>query len=131
MKMKAAYMRMKRKFLFKRGINCFDMEYLCPDILIVLGWAVRFCNDNKLDCIITNLIHKFLMSTSDTHPQGRAFDLSVRNWKPKYIEEFIKYMNYNCGHLGAISVKSGERRLVYYHDAGKGSHLHVQVASKL
>lgn len=120
---------MKKQFKIKDDVNAGQFTYLVPDSFIVLAHVVRFCNQSALPLVVTNLIYKFAVSKSNTHPQGRAFDISVRGWTITDIKRCIKHVTEKCGHLGAISGITLTPRVAYFHDSGLGAHIHFQVYS--
>lgn len=90
-----------------------------------------FCLSNGNNLVITSAgrsieRNKELNSTSDTHVQGRAMDISVREWSPKFKKLFINHFSKKYGHLGALSGK----KLVFMVVHGKTKHIHVQVHRK-
>ena len=103
-----------------------DIYSMQPALIIVLGAVLQFCKDNSLPCKVTNVRHKFAQSISNTHPEGRAFDMSVRGWTGTEIKRCIHYVEKEVGHLGAISKNSGVRVVAVYHDVGLGKHIHFQ-----
>lgn len=118
---------LKTRFSLKEGIEISDLQKINPNLVIVFGWFVKFCNDNHLECCITNLIsEKTPNSVSSTHPEGRAIDCRSKFWPEEKIKECINFMNKNCGHLGAVT-QEGTKRVIVYHDAGYGYHFHLQV----
>lgn len=121
---------MKLFFKLKQSDGCLvsDLQKIHPPLIIVLGYFCRYCDENGLPCNLTNILSKFKVSKSTTHPDGRAFDASPRGWKKSDITKCIKFMNRHVGHLGAISSKDKKRRVAVYHNAGKGWHFHFQVA---
>jgi hypothetical protein len=104
-----------------------DMLIMKPSLIIVWGFLSKFCLDNNLPCRITNIKTKFPESISDTHPQGRAIDVSVKDWSILHVQDCLEYLRRNVGHLGAI-VGRGDRKVALHHDIGRGAHLHIQVA---
>ena len=119
---------MKQYFSLKKNeVKLGDLQYMNPKLFIVLGHFLAFCNKNSLPCVITNITKKFTQSISDTHPTGRAIDISVNGWTEINIQQCENYMNDIAGHLGAISSRTGDKNLFVYHDAGLGKHIHLQV----
>lgn len=119
----------KLRFEFKDSEHCYPslLQEVDPKLLIVLGFYVRFSRKRGLPCVLTNIIGKFKQSESNTHPEGRAFDTSVRGWDEGDIKDCIEYMTTHTQSLGAVSRKDGIRRSVVYHDVGLGAHFHFQV----
>lgn len=114
-------------FTIKEPNKAEDLTMLTGKMLVVWGFFVMFAEKHDLPVKITNIKHKFKQSTSNTHPEGRAIDVSVMGWTEPMIQECIKYMNRVAGDYGAIGSATGEPRVIYYHDVGLGSHFHLQV----
>jgi len=105
-----------------------DIGYMQPALIVVLSAVLQFCRNTMLNCRITNIRHRFPNSVSNTHPEGRAFDVSVRGWSKENIKECVKYVEKRIGYLGAISSRDNQRRIAVVHDIGYGRHIHFQVA---
>lgn len=108
-----------------------EFQTVSPYLIIVLGYFFSFCEGHNVPCKITNIKNKFKVSKSSTHPDGRAFDASVRGWTPEKIQKCVKWMDKEVGYLGALSASDMKARVVVYHDAGLGSHFHFQVTREL
>ena len=118
-----------KTFEIKEGNKAEDLQSLKAEVFIVLGYFLIYCREKKLHAELTNILQKFSVSKSDTHPEGRAFDTSVKvNWSKKDIDDCIEYMDEKVGHFGAISASTGKRRVAYFHNAGLGDHFHFQVS---
>src|SRR3990167_760443 len=118
----------KLNFEFKNNVALTDLKKMNQALIIVLGYASYFCNLSNLPCLITSIFDEAIGRQTDTHREGRAFDISVRNWGKEDIEEFIDFMNRRVGYLGAISNSDGKQRVVVYHKVkGNEYHLHAQV----
>lgn len=97
-------------------------------LCIIAHEMSQYCLDNNLPFVITRTIAKKLKaSTSDTHEQGRAFDVSVKGWNRDNIEKFVEFHNHKYRDYGAISQRDRVARCVVYHDVGHGAHFHIQV----
>lgn len=93
-----------------------------------------YCNTLKLPFCITETVttkeeDKALKRVSQSHNEGRAFDLSVHGWTRKHEDNFQrfftqKYLAY------AAQDSSGKPRLIVLHDSGNGYHCHVQIHRK-
>lgn len=127
---------MKAKtFELKDGIEAGDMLFLSPKLYVVWGYLLMFANSRGLPVVVTNFINKFAVSTSETHPDGRAIDVSTKKWTEKDIEDLSNFLEIKVGEFGAISRKTGKPRVIYYHEAideetgrSYGPHLHLQVS---
>ena len=115
-------------FTIKSPNRAEDMTFLTPKMLLVWSHFTLFAHSRDLPIKVTNILQKFSVSKSNTHPEGRAIDVSVKNWKPEDISNCLDYLNEKVGKYGAISKASGMKRVVYFHDAGLGPHFHLQVS---
>lgn len=113
----------------KQSPDCMvtDLQQVQPLLLVVLGWFVHFCDSHELHCEVTNIFGKFAVSKSDTHPEGRAFDASVRGWSKQDVDDCLQFMDDKAGRLGAFSASDQKQRVVVYHNVGLGNHLHFQI----
>lgn len=114
----------KSKKDFDRYLN------LHPVALVILFHMNLYCHNRKLRFQVTSTVSTreeddSLNRVSSTHREGRAFDLSVKDWSPYDIKEFIDYFDTKFGSEGALGV-SGEKRLIVDH-VGTARHLHVQI----
>lgn len=119
---------MNKNFNIKEGNEANDMMFLAPKMFIVWGYFLMFANSRNLPVNITNIIHKFSVSTSNTHPDGRAIDASTSGWSASDINDCIEFVVEKAGELGAISKIGGKPNVIYYHNAGLGDHFHLQVS---
>ncbi len=118
-------------FEFKDERDCAELlKNLQPEALIVFAHFAKFCRDNRIPCMVTNLFRRFPQSKSYTHPEGRAFDASIRGWTETNVQDCIAYMILEVNHLGAYSLGDRRQRVVVRHDVGLGDHLHFQVARR-
>ena len=116
-----------RKIKVKKPNYFEEFQEVQGSLLVVLGYVLMFCEESKLPCLITNIHENFSVSTSKTHPQGRAFDLSIRDWAIDDIQNCMSYVELFSNDLGAISYSDLKQRVVVHHDVGLGDHLHFQV----
>ena len=124
-------LKMRKTFDLKRepGAELEDMLIMKGSLQIMLGFLNTFCEMNKVPCLLTNISHKFPVSKSNTHPEGRAIDVSVKGWSILQVRDCVEYLDAKADILGigAYSLADGKRRVVVHHDAGLGAHLHIQV----
>jgi len=119
---------MNKTFEIKEGNEAIDMQILTPKMFLVWSHFFMFAEAHNLPVNITNIRHKFATSKSNTHPEGRAIDVSVKGWLDPDIYKCVDFLNEKVKHLGAISFATGKPRVVYYHDGGMGKHFHLQVS---
>ena len=97
--------------------------------LDVSSWAYK----KNLPIIVTNVLDKQKDSETDSHPQGRAIDISVIHWPDRSIREADNYFDAKYGKIAAISGKTGKPNFFVYHKTKKeGSkwHIHLQINAK-
>jgi hypothetical protein len=107
---------------------------LCPEALMILCDFIVWCKQKQINPIISDAVSSLkedetLSRVSSTHREGRAFDVSCRNFTKDQIDECVRVFSFKYRNIAAISAM-GDAKLVYVHDAGTGSHMHFQVARK-
>lgn len=109
----------------KEGVNREDWKTVHPDLLLIAWSVVLVCRRRGLPILFTSIRRGRIagVSISDTHAQGRAFDISVRGWSTDDIDEVLVEVNREHAKLrGAF--KKGDlltpRALIYEHRAGTG-----------
>ena len=110
------------------------LDWLCVEATLVLCDLVIWAKNKQLPCIISDAVSSIqedgkLKRVSSTHREGRAFDISTRGWTKEDVDECIRVLGFKYRHLAAVG-QDGSQRLVYFHNAGTGDHLHFQVAKK-
>lgn len=114
-------------FTTKPEVDMEDFKQMKPLLIVVFGYFLQFCAENKINPNLTHILGDLHVSKSRTHSEGRAFDVSTRGWTAKQIDDCIVYMNDKVGHLGAYSASDGKQRVIVRHDAGMGDHFHCQI----
>jgi hypothetical protein len=71
-----------------------------------------------------------LKRKSVTHREGRAFDVSTRDWPEDKIKSFMEFFEKKYDTIAAISTTTGGPLLIVRHDTGSGDHMHVQINKK-
>jgi hypothetical protein len=90
-----------------------------------------FADQKGLDVTITSIKsgRELIHTVSQTHEEGRAIDIRSRDWPEKTKKELVEKLNNEMGHLGAIGLFTGERKVIILEeDTGHGEHFHVQVS---
>lgn len=111
--------------------KAFDGFSKCHSVMQFLAHEIKdWCIKNECTFLITetkttDAEDRVLNRVSKTHQEGRAIDLSCREWKKENIEEFIAYFSHKYAHIAAVGM-SGPR-LIVHHDSGHGAHFHVQI----
>ncbi len=117
-----------KTFTIKHDVNIEDLTEMTPYALILLGATVAYCYNHKLECNITSLKEEVTGRVSSSHRDGRAFDLSTKQWKLKDIEKLCNYTNGKYKTISAISASDLKPRACVYHKIeGSAYHLHLQV----
>lgn len=110
------------------------VQWLCVEAHLVLCDVILWARSKQLPIVISDAVSSIqedqkLARVSSTHREGRAFDLSTRGWTKDQIDECIRVMGFKYRHMAALG-QDGSPRLVYFHNAGTGDHLHFQVAKR-
>ncbi len=110
------------------------LDWLCVEASLVLCDVVLWERGKQLPCVISDAVSsrsedEALSRVSSTHREGRAFDISTRGWAKDAIDECVRVFGFKYRHLAAIGA-DGNPRLVYFHNAGTGDHLHFQVGKR-
>lgn len=116
----------------KEGVNKEDWKLVNSNLVDIALFVSAWCEAESLPLTITSIIRPKIpgISVSNTHAEGRAFDISIRGWTQDEIDRIVIDVNNHFKSVGAISIKDGVSRVAVYEDgvaAGKGAHLHFQV----
>lgn len=108
-----------------------SVDGLTPPALMVLGDIICWCIEKGVTPVITDTVSTLeddlaLNRVSSTHRDGRAFDISTRGWDRELVAECVRVFNMKYRHIAALD-SIGNTKLVYFHNAGFGEHLHFQV----
>lgn len=131
----------------KPGVNPGDWLKV-KNNLVILALAVAFyCFKRKLPLLFSSIIREGILgvSTSRTHIEGRAFDISVKGWTERDILDLVLWVN-ETFKIGAVSASTGKDAAAVYEpreywkegdklppgvkvgDIKKEAHLHFQTA---
>lgn len=119
--------------LFKTQTIRSRLRYMHPRALELMFEMIEFCLQNGVDPEVTETVttpaeDKELNRVSDSHPEGRAFDLRTVDWSREFLRKFLNHFNTKYSRpLGAISKSTGQANLIIHHDTGRGEHCHVQL----
>lgn len=110
------------------------IDGLCVEAFLVLCDVILWAKSKQLRISITDAVTTLeedekLKRVSSTHREGRAFDLSTRGWSKDLIDECVRVFGFKYRNIAALG-QDGSPRLVYFHNAGTGDHLHFQVAKR-
>ena len=127
-----------QKLQHKDGVYTRDWLSVKTNLLLIVNWLMSFSSKRGVPIIITSVIRARIanVSVSDTHEEGRAFDISVRGWLKKDIEDCVTECNKVFSHIGAASKTDGVKRSAVFEDDkfdGSGKqikwrHIHFQCA---
>ena len=120
---------MKKTFDLKSGVCLDDICMLNPKLMTIFATVLNFAAKHDLPVTVTSLIHDRdgIVSKSSTHSQGRAIDLSIKDWPKARLGELEKIIEDKHFEIGAISSKTLKPRPIVIHDSGYGPHIHLQV----
>lgn len=111
-----------------------DLLQLKPATILALSIAYNYFIKNQLKFKITSLIsdRKGIKTVSNSHEDGRAFDVSVLDMPMATAKQIEKILNgLYADRIGARSLETGKKVFVLLHDKGNGMHLHFQVYPNL
>lgn len=123
---------MAEYFKLRQPLKINDLRMINPKLLQIFAFVVTWANERSLPVEFTSIIrtpeeNRMLGSSSSTHCDGRAFDMSARGWTTDDIDDLIFDVTDKFKDWGAISASDFQSRPVIYHDIGHGSHFHFQV----
>jgi hypothetical protein len=109
-----------------------EFQHIQPKLQCLIEEMAFYVHNKGHKFIITDLLSDAfedarLGRVSTSHSEGRAVDIRTRDFPREFIKEFEKYFESKYGHMGAISKKTGNPNLVYWHNSGHGEHFHVQI----
>ena len=110
------------------------LDFLCVEAFMVLCDVILWARSKQLPVVISDAVTTLeedqkLARVSSTHREGRAFDISTRGWSKDLIDECVRVFGFKYRNIAALG-QDGSPRLVYFHNAGTGDHLHFQVAKR-
>lgn len=136
-----------QSFPHKPGVNPGDWAKVKNGLVIIAFAVAYFCFKRKLPLLFSSIIREGIpgVSTSKTHIEGRAFDISVKGWTEKDILDLAFFIN-ETFEIGAVSASTGKETAAVYEpreywkegdkipagskvgDIKKEAHLHFQTA---
>jgi hypothetical protein len=116
-------------FNLKPEVDIRDLQMIHPALFYILADVFAYCAKYELPCTITSIMsgREGVKESSKTHSEGRAFDLSVREWPEIHIHRIEKFINKRHTLIAAVSSSDSRPRAAVYHDVGHGAHIHFQV----
>jgi len=127
--------KVKQFLNFKERHEDVDLAYIHPHLLMVIGFVGKFCLERGIRPVLTSVVRTYAQnerynSSSLTHVQGRAADLSLRSvhgWTYNDVQELIDQLNHLTHskelndapnpfyQIGAISAKDHRQRVIVVH----------------
>lgn len=121
---------MHKYIIMRNTWNYIDLVLIKPRLLQIMAEMVMWCASEGLPMEITRIIDgRLSVSISDTHSEGRAFDMAnTHGWTEKLRVEFTKHFNDLYGQKYGTSAKVSDKpKVVVYNTHGTGPHFHIQV----
>ncbi len=112
----------------KPGVCWEDLKEVNANLFVLLTHYILFCNLHDLPCTITSIKSDTIkgVRVSSSHRDGRALDVSTKNWPEHLISSFVANTNIQYKDIAAISARDLQPRAAVYHDIGLGPHIHLQ-----
>jgi hypothetical protein len=109
-----------------------EFSKIRPRLQIVLDECAAFCQAAGQEFVITDLLSnpaedKLLGRVSESHSEGRAGDIRVKNWPDSFQKKFAEFFDARFVRWAAISKKTGKPKLIVIHNIGHGAHCHIQI----
>lgn len=119
---------------FKTELIKTRYKFLCETIQEIAYEMAEWCEDEKIPFLVTETVTSKeedfeLKRVSATHRTARAIDVSTKVWTEDQRKSLAAHFNPRFQHVAALSIKTGEPKLIIYHDSGHGAHLHIQVGT--
>jgi len=123
-------------FELKYPLEINDIKRIRAHALLILAEFCIYANQHGLPIVITCMIDDKPEVPGDqdatgrrtkTHLEGRAIDVSANGWDDLHQERVAFHLNSRYGRLyGTAPVGSNATKVVVCHDAGSGTHFHLQ-----
>lgn len=123
-------MKLASRPSFKYDRDMTLMYLIHPILFYIVADMNLWAYENGLPFQITRSVDRKItdVSTSTTHNEGRAVDISIQGWDTDMIDEFIFQFNSKYSEqYGAFSRSDGKPRLIPPIDHGTAPHFHVQI----
>jgi hypothetical protein len=120
-------------FTCKNTVDIEDLVGISPFLGIVFYTFCAYSTQYNLPIQVTSIIDAAPGRISTTHAEGRAIDISCRNWDEFHKNRVRFHLNTLFGMLyGTCRVDSPRvPRVCLIHDAGTGEHFHLQVRKNI
>jgi len=123
-------MRSLANLEYKLEVNPSDLMAVDLCLLIVFLSFCSYAHENNLPIVITSITDGANGRKSQTHPDGRAIDISTKSdkWTDFHIERIKYKLNELYGSIyGTMPNIKIKPRVCIHHDTGSGAHFHLQV----
>lgn len=119
----------------KDGVSNHDWDLVNAKLIDMAIFVLNWAEEHKLPVVFTSIIRpKLPVSKSNTHAEGRAFDISVRGWTTDAIDDLLADARIFLKSIGAMAYRDGKLisvPAVYHHEVKDGvdygAHFHFQV----
>lgn len=122
-------MELRQYFTVKEEKCLNDLMFIHPILLNVLTDFIIWSHTRNLPVVLTRIIDEKIpgISTSNTHAEGRAIDISIKGWDVDSIDQCRHYFNKKYQDVAAIGEQSKRPILIPYIEHGTASHIHIQI----
>jgi hypothetical protein len=110
-------------FQIKDDVNVYDLQYLDPFLMMMLAFTLRFMKDHEEPVTITSLTDDSPLRKTDTHAEGRAFDMRVRGISRAVLKHLVWEINRRYGAIYGTGPADRTPRVAIL----KKDHIHFQV----
>lgn len=120
-------MRTKKSFhLKKNNAEIGELQDMTPAALTLLGAVTLYGAQNDIKITITCITKDVKCRTTNSHKEGRAFDIRSKHIKYWKIKKMVREINKKyADSIGAFSLRDGKARAAVYH-GGTAMHFHFQ-----
>ena len=122
-----------RNFILKDcDVSIVDFFKIDPMLGVVFYYFVKYAKENNLPVVVTSMIDspeisKRLNRVSTTHDDGRAIDISAKDWPLLHCHRVTTKINDKYARDYGTCPPNGKPRVVVFHNSGHGDHFHLQV----
>ncbi len=103
------------KVSYKTGVDPADWPKCKSTLLELRGTSFNFCEKYDLPCRVSMIIGLAAHSTVKIHLEGRAYDLSTREWLNIHIWNYLCVVNVeHAEKIGAFSKGDGRARAAIF-----------------
>lgn len=118
-------MALDKNFTCKESVCLDNLMEINPILGLIFYYFVGYAYNHDLPVVITSIIDNHPRKTR-THAEGRAIDISSKNWPNFHIQRILYKINSTYRDYGTGPVNKPKQAIIH-HDAGSGFHFHIQV----